>query len=79
MNLRQWSSKWKSVLISSFLLVCSSSVTLATSPNPVPVLDPIVPAAVYPGGAAFTLTVTGAGFVNGSTVIGTEPRVQLLL
>ena len=68
MNLRQWSSKWKSVLISSFLLVCSSSVTLATPPNSVPVLDPIVPAAVYPGGAAFTLTVTGVGFVNGSTV-----------
>jgi hypothetical protein len=32
------------------------------------VLDPIVPAAVAPGGPAFTLTVTGAGFVTGSTV-----------
>jgi len=36
--------------------------------NPVPSLDPIVPGAIVPGGPAFTLTVTGSGFVAGSVV-----------
>src|SRR5215813_2492016 len=43
------------------------AVAIAT-PNPVPFLNPLQPAAVAPGGAAFTLTVTGTGFVAGSTV-----------
>jgi hypothetical protein len=38
------------------------------TPNPVPVLYPITPAATIPGGAAYTLTVNGFGFVSGSTV-----------
>src|SRR5215472_12422067 len=42
--------------------------SLATTPNPVPHLDPIVPASTAPGGSAFTMTVTGAGFVSGSVV-----------
>src|SRR5215467_1823127 len=50
-------------------VVCLAvGATLATTPNPVPHLDPIVPSAVAPGGAAFTMTVTGIGFVSGSTI-----------
>jgi hypothetical protein len=34
--------------------------------NPVPFIDlPTVPSAAVPGGSGFTLTVNGAGFVNG--------------
>jgi hypothetical protein len=40
-----------------------------TSFNPVPFLDqPLVPAVVNPGVGDFTLTINGAGFVEGSTV-----------
>ncbi len=35
---------------------------------PVPVSNSLSPAAAVAGGAAFTLTVTGSGFINGSTV-----------
>lgn len=42
--------------------------TLATTPNPVPHLDPIAPSSAAPGGPAFTLTVSGTGFVTGSVV-----------
>jgi hypothetical protein len=38
-------------------------------PNPVPFLNQtLMPTATAPGGAEFTLTVTGAGFVSGSVV-----------
>ncbi|HEV2177454.1 MAG TPA: choice-of-anchor D domain-containing protein [Terriglobia bacterium] len=37
--------------------------------NPVPLVNqPLVPSAVAPGGAGFTLTVNGTGFVSGSVV-----------
>jgi uncharacterized protein (TIGR03437 family) len=36
--------------------------------NPVPALNGLNPASASGGGSAFTLTVTGAGFVNGATV-----------
>lgn len=38
------------------------------SSNPVPFLNPIVPATAPPGGSSLSLTVTGTGFVSGSTV-----------
>jgi len=55
------------------LTVCFLFVFLFSLPalgeNPVPFLNqPVVPGAVPPGGAQFTLTVNGAGFVNGSVV-----------
>jgi len=51
-------------------LHCIAAVpTLATTPNPVPHLDPVVPASTAPGGPAFTMTVTGTGFVSGSSVL----------
>jgi hypothetical protein len=58
--------------------LCSAGILLAsaelyTSPagtvNPVPLINqPLVPDAVPPGGAPFTLTVNGTGFVSGSVV-----------
>src|SRR5579863_7841538 len=41
----------------------------AATTNPVPLINqPLVPEAVAPGGAGFTLTVNGTGFVSGSVV-----------
>ena len=42
---------------------------LATAQNPVPLINqPLAPDAAKPGGAGFTLTVNGWGFVSGSVV-----------
>lgn len=50
----------------------NSSVAAATyiilPPNPAPILSSISPGFSSAGGATFTLTVTGTGFVSGSTV-----------
>src|SRR5580658_5809466 len=52
----------------TFLLSSSASIALAQS-NPVPLVDlPTAPVSVAPLGAAFTLTVNGAGFVPASVV-----------
>jgi IPT/TIG domain len=54
-----------SVLIFFFAIINSSLWTQ----NPVPLVNqPLVPAAVAPGGPDFTLTVNGTGFVSGATV-----------
>ncbi len=51
------------------LIAVSLFVPFIVAANPVPFLSqPLVPASVAPGGAAFTLTVNGAGFVSGSVV-----------
>jgi len=48
------------------LILLFESVGLA---NPVPLINqPLVPASAVPGGAGFTLTVNGTGFVSGSVV-----------
>jgi len=53
-------------LVSVCLLIGFSS---AFAQNVVPLVNqPLVPAAVAPGGAGFTLTVHGTGFVSGATV-----------
>jgi hypothetical protein len=46
----------------------SSTVTVTVITNPVPTMSGISPAFTSAGGAAFTLTVSGTGFVSGSTV-----------
>ncbi|HET8924027.1 MAG TPA: FG-GAP-like repeat-containing protein [Candidatus Acidoferrum sp.] len=59
------------ILVALFVLlplIISGGSALATIPNPVPHLNPIVPASAAPGGPAFTMTVTGTGFVSGSVV-----------
>jgi N-acetylneuraminic acid mutarotase len=54
----------------SFTGSTSNSVSQVVNqvPNPAPVISGISPGFVSAGGAAFTLTVTGSGFVSGSTV-----------
>ena len=45
------------------------TVSVAAAANPVPLINlPLSPDAAVPGGAAFTLTVNGNGFVSGSVV-----------
>ncbi len=51
-----------------FVSIGSHSTPLLAA-NPVPIINqPLVPGSAAPGGAAFTLTVNGTGFVSGSTV-----------
>jgi hypothetical protein len=49
------------------LLVCATAWTQTTYAVP-QIANPLVPDAVAPGSAAFTLTVNGTGFVSSSTV-----------
>jgi len=62
-------------MLSAFVLFIAVPAVLtafagsAIAQNPVPFVEqPLVPDATAPGGAAFTLTVNGAGFVAGSIV-----------
>src|SRR5580704_11924006 len=55
------------LLLAGIFPVVLPSLANAAS-NPVPYLNPLQPDATAPGGASFTLTVTGTGFVNGSAV-----------
>ncbi|HEX8816620.1 MAG TPA: FG-GAP-like repeat-containing protein [Terriglobales bacterium] len=51
------------------LLMMLASASLLAQSNPVPFVNlPLVPDATSPGGAAFTLTVNGTGFVSGSVI-----------
>jgi hypothetical protein len=45
-----------------------SSLVSPQAPNPTPVLTSIAPAQAYTGGAAFTLTVTGTGYLATSVI-----------
>jgi hypothetical protein len=57
------------VLFVALLTVLINSAATATAQNPVPFIDqPLVPDAAAPGGAGFTLTLKGAGFVATSVV-----------
>jgi hypothetical protein len=56
------------VIALAFVSIVSHSTPLLAA-NPVPIINqPLVPGSAAPGGAAFTLTVNGTGFVSGSTV-----------
>lgn len=62
--------------VSRVLALVAAVLSLAIFPpmasaatNPIPQLDPVAPNAVAPGTIGFTLTVTGTGFVSGSTII----------
>lgn len=48
--------------------LCALAFPARAASNPVPFLNPLVPASSPSGGSALTLTVTGTGFVSGSTV-----------
>ncbi len=57
------------LMILATVTLLAPLATTAFAQNPVPFIDqPLVPDAAAPGGAGFTLTVNGAGFVAGSTV-----------
>jgi hypothetical protein len=49
------------------MLLCTAGLAQTTSPVP-QIANPLVPTAVLPGSASFTLTINGTGFVSGSTV-----------
>jgi FG-GAP-like repeat/Abnormal spindle-like microcephaly-assoc'd, ASPM-SPD-2-Hydin len=56
-------------VVISFFMAFLAFGGVATAQNPVPFINqPLVPDAVKPGGAEFTLTVNGTGFVPGSVV-----------
>src|SRR5208282_6587074 len=50
------------------LAVMLAGATAHAQTNPSPYLYPLFPAATQPGGPAFSLTVTGTGFVSGAVV-----------
>jgi len=55
--------------LAGLLIVLSVLGASANAQNPVPLIDqPLLPDAVAPGSAGFTLTVNGIGFVSGSVV-----------
>ena len=55
--------------LASFLIALSALTGAANAQNPVPVINqPLVPDAIAPGSAGFTLTVNGTGFASGSVV-----------
>ncbi len=53
------------VVLSLTIFPAVASATI----NPVPQLDPVAPNAVAPGTVGFTLTVSGTGFVSGSSIM----------
>jgi len=54
---------------SAFLFFLLASTATWAQTNPLPFLNqPLAPSSTSPGGASFTLTVHGAGFVNGATI-----------
>ena len=65
-----------------FLWQLSAVISLGAPPvsNPVPYLnDPVVPTAIYPGGGAFTLSVTGTGFTVEGTASDTSVYNYLII
>jgi hypothetical protein len=59
----------RTLLTSLFYAIFFCASLFAHAQNAVPFVNqPLVPASVAPGGAGFTLTVNGTGFVSGSTV-----------
>jgi hypothetical protein len=59
--------RWSWVILAA--LVVMGCGTIFAANNPVPFINlPVAPAAAVPGGAGFTLTVNGAGFISGSVV-----------
>src|SRR5579863_3867515 len=56
-------------LVAAVLSFTIFSAVASATTNPIPQLDSVAPNAVAPGTIGFTLTVTGTGFVSGSTII----------
>jgi hypothetical protein len=57
------------LLLSLLLASCVLPWAARAANNPVPLINtPLVPTSVAPGGAGFTLTVNGTGFVSGAVI-----------
>src|SRR5215469_6069110 len=57
------------ILLGGGLFFLTIPVAVKGQSNPVPLINlPLLPDAITPGSAGFTLTVNGTGFVSGSTV-----------
>jgi hypothetical protein len=55
--------------VGRLLVLSLATISGTLAQDPVPLINqPLVPDAAKPGGAAFTLTVNGSGFVAGSVV-----------
>jgi len=66
-NVRMGLDRWSWIALAAFVVMVCGTVFAAN--NPVPFIDlPTVPSVAVPGGAGFTLTVNGAGFISGSVV-----------
>jgi hypothetical protein len=70
---RHFARKFQTLSVVAMFVACIGALTVVAAPaiaqNPVPFVDqPLVPDATAPGGAGFTLTVNGAGFVSASVV-----------
>jgi hypothetical protein len=67
--------------LKSLVLACFGLCLTANAANPIPLVNqPLIPEAVAPGGAGFTLTVNGTGFVSGATVNwNSSPRATVFL
>ncbi len=65
----------------TFVLCLASTVVAYSQTNPIPTIaQPLVPSAVAPGDANFTLTIHGTGFVVDSVVLWNgQPRVTTLV
>lgn len=59
---------WIFAFMIGLFALAAAPIQAASTPNPVPFLNPLVPAATSPGGSGLNLAVTGTGFVSGSTV-----------
>ena len=65
---------------SGAILLFTSSITGSSNLNATPVASTLAPASTPAGGADFTLTVTGSGFVPGSTVEwNNSPRITTMV
>lgn len=57
------------VRCTAMLLIAIASTVAVAATNPVPLIEqPLLPQNAVPGGAGFTVTVKGAGFVNGAVL-----------
>src|SRR5437879_1172017 len=60
---------WRAAQVPQTNVEGVNSLAATATANPVPLInEPLVPDAVKPGSAGFTLTVNGTGFVSGSVV-----------
>jgi hypothetical protein len=80
-SFRTIQARTRKAVLTGFAAFCLFAAAMAQTSSPVPqISNPLVPAAVLPGSAAFTLTVNGTGFVSGAKVYWNgSPRTTAFL